>query len=211
MNTPQRRSCFRSTTPTRCTVLLPSLVLLLWSAEASSSSATWTLHSSSRSTIISQIVSRRALFATTPAGAFSRNPAVPQSRLDLDYAALEEQLVESIVESIVESSTQPSLDLYRKGGYAASFARLKLRNPIGRLVGAGTPVLGRSADGREVRGTVLQDELAHSNYLEVLYDELTDCRVGALPQLGMAQTQGCKQQQPHGNDTSLPSTPTLGC
>lgn len=119
----------------------------------------------------------------TPNDPFSTSQVTDHCAIDLDQSAMKAQLAIQTPESFNRAR-----QIYNQGGNSRSYARLTLATGLPSAMRKGTPVVGRGADGNEVRGTAAMDHVEGDSELKVYYDTSdlqeshVDCRVGALPE-----------------------------
>ena len=108
----------------------------------------------------------------------------------MDQQAIENQLALGTSEG-----RQNALKVYTNGAYSKSFAVLTLDAALANEVGADVEVIGKTAGGDEVRGTVMETASAGATTLRVQYattsvqDSYVGCQVGGNPD---PKTDGCK-------------------
>lgn len=86
--------------------------------------------------------------------------------------------------------------IYEEGAYSKSYAEVTLSTGLPDAVGEGAEIIGKAADGGEVRGEALESATKGATTLKIQYAttdiqaSYVNCQVGALEELG--NTEGCK-------------------
>jgi hypothetical protein len=86
--------------------------------------------------------------------------------------------------------------IYEEGAYSKSYAEVTLSTGLSGAVQAGAEIIGKDADGGEVRGNALDSATKGATTLKVQYAttdiqaSYVNCQVGALEELG--NTEECK-------------------
>jgi hypothetical protein len=113
-----------------------------------------------------------------------------QNALDLDQAAMETQLALATDSSFLKAKA-----IYTKGAFSKSTASVTLKAALTGPLLKSTKVSGKSADGNDILGSMLEDTAAGQQTIKVQYDTTTlqasyvGCQVGANPE---PVTEGCK-------------------
>jgi len=100
--------------------------------------------------------------------------------IDLDQAAMEEQLALATTESYANA-----LKIYSEGAYSKSVAEVTLSTPLTANVPKGTVIMGVNTDGNQVAGKAYEDNAAGATTLAVQYQtsdsqkNYVGCQVGA--------------------------------
>ena len=105
-----------------------------------------------------------------------------QNAIDLDQQALEAQL------SLGTDATYAvARQIYEQGAFSKSIATVSVNGTTSSSIPKGTQVVGQTASGDAVSGTVLNDVAAGSTSLQIQYatnevqDNYVGCQVGANP------------------------------
>jgi hypothetical protein len=113
-----------------------------------------------------------------------------QNAIDLDQAALEQELAEEDFEA--------ARSLYEYGGHSKPFAELTLKTALPKQVPEDTAVTGHDDTKNEVKGKFLQTYEPGDTVVKVQYHEsqvqqsYSSCQVGALTLVSKANRRGCK-------------------
>mmetsp|Transcript_6671 Transcript_6671/g.8857 ORF Transcript_6671/g.8857 Transcript_6671/m.8857 type:complete len:395 (+) Transcript_6671:2-1186(+) len=138
---------------------------------------------------ISQCVDTSPLNLDRIAGYLPGTNVVDHSLIDLDQKAIEEQIKVGTAESF-----NVARKIYEEGGHSKSFAEITLDTALVNPVNKGTSVIGESADGAWVYGSVMADYESNTRDIKVQYtvdaDNSRVCYVGGLPS-DKVDTSGC--------------------
>jgi len=122
--------------------------------------------------------------------------------LDLDQKAMEAQLALKTPQSFNVAN-----DIYSKGAFSKSYAKLTLTSPLATGVAAGVEVTGVASDGTQIRGATYKAAAVGDTMLQVQYmvigiqDAYVNCQVGSNPS---PNTVGCY------NSTGTVTIPVAG-
>lgn len=100
--------------------------------------------------------------------------------IDLDQAAMEEQLALGTAESYTNA-----LKIYSDGAFSKSVAEVTLSSALTANVPKGTPIMGKNAAGNQVAGKAYEDNAAGATSIAVQYQtsdsqiNYVGCQVGA--------------------------------
>jgi len=104
-------------------------------------------------------------------------------------------MIETELAMGTEEGRQNAMKVYTSGAHSKSFATLTLTTALANAVTSGVEVVGQTAGGSEVRGTVLDAAESGDKILRVQYAttgvqaSYVGCQVGGSPQ---PVTDGCK-------------------
>ena len=113
-----------------------------------------------------------------------------QAAIDLDQKVLEEALAE------VHFTNARAF--YTEGGHSKSYAEVTLSKALTQDIPQGTAVTGKTRDGNDTGGTLLEKANSGSKKLKIRYsispiqEKYVRCQVGALPRISGAHLEGCK-------------------
>jgi hypothetical protein len=113
-----------------------------------------------------------------------------QAAIDLDQAAMEAQLALS-----TDQGRNAALKIYTEGAFSKSYAEITLAEALKVDVAKEVVVIGKNADGNEVRGTTTDTFKTGDTIILVQYHAgtvqatWTDCHVGGNPEPNI---KGCK-------------------
>jgi len=113
-----------------------------------------------------------------------------QAAIDLDQQMIETQLALG-----TPDARAAALAVYQQGAHSKSFAEISLNSGVASTVSEGAVCVGTSANGDEVRGTVMEEAAAGATTIKVQYgtsivqDSYVNCQVGGSPE---PNTEGCK-------------------
>jgi len=132
---------------------------------------------------------RRKLSFQKIAGYNPGSQVTDHCAIDLDQAAIESQLSLKTPESF-----ENARNIYNKGGNSKSYALITVANGLTSAVNKGDPILGKNAEGLEIRGKAYQDYVQGATQIKVQYattdiqENYVECQVGALVETTMV---GC--------------------
>ena len=103
-----------------------------------------------------------------------------QNAIDLDQAAMEEQLALANDEAY-----ENALAIYSQGAFSKSVAQVTLSSPLASSVEKGASIMGKNAEGNQVAGKAYEDNAAGATIIMVQYqtsdsqNNYVGCQVGA--------------------------------
>ncbi|CAB9526507.1 expressed unknown protein [Seminavis robusta] len=109
--------------------------------------------------------------------------------IDLDQKAMEIELARG-----TDDGLDAALSIYQEGAFSKSYAEITLTEPLQVDVLKGVTVIGRTTDGRDVRGKMAGSFDTGDSIIQVQYsagsvqESWTECHVGANPN---PETRGC--------------------
>ena len=104
---------------------------------------------------------------------------------------MEEQLALGTTDSFALAK-----DIYENGAHSKPYAEVKIEGGAPAAIPAGATIVGKTTDGSEVRGSVMDAAVTGAAVLRIQYattdiqDSYVNCQVGALENDG--NTEGCK-------------------
>eukprot|EP00980_Cylindrotheca_fusiformis_P025157 scaffold13207_cov143-Cylindrotheca_fusiformis.AAC.10 len=124
---------------------------------------------------------RRRLDYEKVAGYLPGSQVTDHCSIDLDQKAIEDQLADG-----TNDSFEKALEIYNNGGHSKSYAQVTLTPNLTKNLSKGTEIMGKNADGVEVRGKAYDDYSAGDKVIKIQYattdiqDSYVGCQVGAL-------------------------------
>ncbi|KAL3789110.1 hypothetical protein ACHAW5_004165 [Stephanodiscus triporus] len=124
---------------------------------------------------------RRRLSFEKIAGYEPHSQVTDHAAIDLDQAAIEEQLALHTTQSFTLAQK-----IYNEGGHSKSYAVLTLSSPLTSAVLKEAPVVGQTADGREVSLKSYEDYPSGADVIQAYYattdvqESFMECQVGGL-------------------------------